>query len=95
METVIVTRHPALLDLLKERGMVDNNIKVRAHVTPDDVRGKHVIGILPLALAALAERVTEIPLALTPELRGKELDLETLRRVAGPAVSYRVEVVNE
>lgn len=95
METVVVTRHPELLELLLERGVIDGNVVVLSHCTPDDVRGKHVIGVLPLALAALAERVTEIPLALTPELRGKELDLETLRQVSGPAVTYRVEVLNE
>lgn len=93
VETVIVTRHQALVDLLRERGLVTEHNKVFDHVTADDVRGKRVIGILPMALAAEAESVIEIPLNLTPDLRGKELDLSTLRKIAGDAVEYRVSKV--
>ena len=93
VQPVVVTRHPALVALLRERGLVTGDCKVLDHATSEDVRGQHVIGVLPLSLAALADKVTEIPLALTPELRGKELDLETLRRIAGEAVTYRVTTI--
>lgn len=56
----------------------------------DELSIKLRIRVLPLSLAAQAESVTEIPLALTPDLRGKELDLATLLRVAGEAVTYTV-----
>jgi len=95
METqnaVIVTRHPALVTLLRERGMVSGDCRIIEHATPDDVRGQDVIGVLPLSLAALAASVTEIPLNLAPDMRGKELDIETLRRIAGEAVTYMVTV---
>jgi putative CRISPR-associated protein (TIGR02620 family) len=88
---VVVTRHPALVDLLMERGLIGPGAKVITHATPDDVHGQDVIGVLPLSLAALANSVTELPLAITPEMRGKELDLETLRQIAGDAVKYRVQ----
>jgi len=91
--TIVVTRHPALVELLRERGLIGDDVRVISHATPQDVQGKHVIGVLPLSLAALAASVTEIPLTLSPELRGKELDLETLRQVAGEAVTYQVTVV--
>lgn len=91
---LVVTRHSALVELLRERGIVDDDAEVRAHVGEDDVRGRHVIGVLPLHLAALAWRVTEIPLALTPEDRGRELDIERLREIAGPAVTYKVTKVS-
>jgi putative CRISPR-associated protein (TIGR02620 family) len=87
---VIVTRHPALVALLRERGLIPDGVRIIDHATPADVRGQHVIGVLPLSLAALARTVTEIPLAITPEMRGTELDLETLRRIAGEAVTYTV-----
>jgi len=87
---VVVTRHPALVALLRERGLVSGDCRVIDHAGPDDVRGQDVIGVLPLSLAALARTVTEIPLNLTPEMRGKELDLETLRRIAGEEVKYMV-----
>ena len=89
---VIVTRHPALVELLKERGLIESSCRVIDHANVEDVRGQDVIGILPLSLAALARSVTEIPLALTPEMRGKELDLKTLRTIAGPAVTYTVMI---
>ncbi len=89
---IIVTRHPALLELLQERGLVEAGVEVIAHATPEAISGKHVIGVLPLALAAKAASITEIPLKLTPELRGKELSLATLRRVAGEPCTYTVQV---
>lgn len=130
--TVIVTRHTALVELIKERKLVPRCLycsgtgthpaaygltqpeledqfpsgttcpccrgtglgaKVVAHATPEEIRGKHVIGVLPLHLAALAATVTEIPLALAPEDRGKELGIERLREIAGPAITYKVTVV--
>jgi len=93
METVIVTRHPALVQLLEELGLCPAGTPVVSHVAPADIAGKHVIGVLPLSLAALAAQVTELPLALPPDLRGKELDLETLKKVAGAPVTYKVTVV--
>ena len=79
--------------LLIEKGIVSPDVNVLAHVSPDDVRGKDVIGVLPLGLAAIAASVTEIPLAIAPEMRGKELDLDTLRGIAGEPVTYRIEII--
>lgn len=92
-EKVVATRHAALVDLLVERGLIEPNTPVISHATPEQVAGKDVIGVLPLSLAVLANTVTELPLALTPELRGKELDLDTLRGIAGEAVTYKVTKV--
>lgn len=123
LPVLVVTRHPVLVELLVERGLVATrrvcalcatpeaghpentcfsgnglvavaevpDVEVLTHATAEDVRGKHVFGVLPLHLAAEAALVTEIPLDLRPEERGVELDLERLREVAGPAVTYRVE----
>ena len=88
--TIITTRHPALVQLLSERGIITGDEAVMAHATPDDVMGRHVVGVLPLSLAALAASVTEVPLALAPEDRGRELGIERLREVAGDAVTYVV-----
>ena len=90
MEKVVVTRHRALVDYLIEEGIVSEDVPVLTHATMDDVRGKHVIGVLPLRLAAAAAVVTEVPLNLPPELRGKELTVEEVRRYAGPPVTYEV-----
>ena len=94
MKTVVVTRHAALLELLRERGIIDGTERVIPHVdNPDDIAGAHVIGVLPLRLAARAAVVTEIPLNLSAADRGKELTIERMREVAGEATSFMVEEV--
>ena len=90
MNTIIVTRHKALVQYLIETGMVTAETPIIAHVTSKDVEDKHVIGVLPMHLAALAATVTEIPLDIPAELRGKELNLEQVRRFAGDPVTYSV-----
>lgn len=88
---IVVTRHPALVDLLIERGIVARGTPVLEHVDdPGVLDGAHVIGVLPLHLACHAVKVTEIPLAMTPADRGHELDLPRLREIAGEAVTYTV-----
>lgn len=87
-ERIVVTRHPALVEYLKEMEIIDGNERVITHATEDDVRGKDVIGVLPLSLASVANSVTEVTLNLTPEMRGKELSLEEVRSIAGEIIKY-------
>lgn len=87
---VVVTRHPALVEYLTELGVVPAGTEVVAHATAEQVRGRHVFGVLPLHLAAEARRVTEVPLHVPAELRGVELTLAQVRRFAGPLTSYVV-----
>jgi len=88
---LVVTRHPGLVEYLRELGLVGDDVEIIDHATPEKVAGRHVCGVLPHSLSCLTASFTEVPLRLTPELRGKELDLETLRKVAGAPVTYRVE----
>jgi hypothetical protein len=90
---VIVTRHPALVEYLRELGLVGEEVVVLTHASSEDVKGRHVAGVLPHSLSCLTKSFTEIPLRLTPEMRGKELDLITLREIADPPVTYRVKKV--
>jgi collagenase-like PrtC family protease len=92
MATIVVTRHPALVQLLVERGIVPADVEVLTHVSsPEQIRGYHVIGVLPLHLAAVAAQVTEVPIAFPDaSLRGVELTIEQLREMAGAARSYVV-----
>lgn len=87
---LVVTRHPALVEYLKEIGLADNQTKVVNHVTSDQVRNKHVCGVLPHSLSCLTRSFTEVPLAVPAELRGQELTLEQVREFAGEPVTYRV-----
>jgi putative CRISPR-associated protein (TIGR02620 family) len=87
---LVVTRHKALVQYLIEEGMITAETPILSHVTSKDVEDKHVIGVLPLHLAALAATVTEVPLDIPAELRGQELDLEQVRAFAGDPVKYSV-----
>jgi len=88
--TLVVTRHAALVEYARELGLVGPDLRVLAHVSEADVAGQHVLGVLPLHLAALAASVTEIPLALEPADRGVELPIERVRAIAGDPVRYVV-----
>ena len=90
---VVVTRHPALVEYLTELGVVPAGTEVVAHATAEQVRGRHVFGVLPLHLAAEAASVTEVTLHVPAELRGVELTLEQVRQFAGPLVEYKVSRV--
>ena len=90
MNKLIVTRHPALRELLIGKGLVSSDVPILEHATREDVKGKKVFGVLPLALACEAQSITEISLNVPLELRGKELDLATLRRIAGEITTFRV-----
>lgn len=91
--TVVVTRHPALVEHLIEIGLCKPDTPVITHACPADVRGKHVIGVLPLSLAALAARVTEVPLTIPEELRGQELTAEQIWQHACHPRTYTVRLV--
>lgn len=95
-EFVIVTRHAGLVAWLAARGIEGHVI---AHATIADVEGYHVIGNVPLYLAAYAAAVTTVDLpGLKPEQRGQdltpaemdaagaELNTYTVRGYAPPAV---------
>jgi hypothetical protein len=92
---LVVTRHPALIELMQEVGLIDTSVPRVTHVEdPKALAGKHVAGVLSLSLAAEASYVTEIPLKLTEIDRGRELSLKRLREIAGPSKTYCVNVVH-
>lgn len=91
MSKIVVTRHKALVEYLIAIGLVEETDEVVSHATVKDVQGKHVIGVLPLHLAAHAASVTVVPLRVPPELRGAELDLVQVTELAGAPETYSVQ----
>jgi len=87
---LIVTRHAGLVEVLRALG---STAPVIPHATADDVRGKAVLGVLPMHLAQHAYSVTEIALDLPPELRGKELTADQVRLYMRGAHEYRVTLL--
>ena len=91
----VVTRHKALVDYLLDKDIIkEGEYKLIEHADYKDVEGQDVIGVLPLQLASYAKSVTEVPLKLTPEMRGKELTFEEVEKVAEKPVQYIVREVN-
>ena len=91
----VITRHKALVDYLLDRDIIkEGEYSLIEHADYKDVEGKDVIGVLPLQLASYAKSVTEVPLKLTPEMRGKELTFEEVEKVAQEPVQYIVREVN-
>ena len=92
---LIVTRHKALVDYLLDKDIIkEGEYKLIEHADYKDVEGQDVIGVLPLQLASYAKSVTEVPLKLTPEMRGKELTFDEVENVAQEPVQYIVREVN-
>ena len=92
MMVVIVSRHQGLVDWLAQRGIVG---KVIAHATPDDVRGKDVIGNLPLHLASVAKSVTVVDMPDLPaDWRGKDLTPDQMDQAGAKLTRYVVQKVD-
>ena len=85
------------MEYLREQELASDSAEVKSHVTIDDVKGAHVIGVIPPHIAMHAKIVTAIPLDLSLEQRererttGEDLTLSEIRKAAGPAFSYVVE----
>ena len=90
---IIITRHPGLVEYLKEEGIISEGIQVSSHASPELVTGKHVIGVLPHSLPCLTASFSEVPLRFTPEMRGQELTCQQIRAIAGKLVTYSVKEV--
>lgn len=95
IEKLIITRHNALIAYLVDKDIIkEGEYKWIEHADYKDVEGQDVIGVLPLQLASYAKSVTEVPLKLTPEMRGKELTFEEVKKIAGKPAQYIVREVN-
>jgi putative CRISPR-associated protein (TIGR02620 family) len=91
-ELVIVTRHAGLAQWLNSRGY---NGRVVERATPSDVLNKHVIGKLPMHLAAITASVTNIHVPNVPEdKRGQELTASELDKYLAYMRTYIVKEVS-
>lgn len=91
----VVTRHKALVDYLLDKDIIkEGEFKLIEHADYQEVQGQDVIGVLPLQLASYAKSITEVPLKLTPEMRGKELTFDEVSKIAEKPVKYLVREVN-
>ena len=91
---LVVTRHPALVEYLREVDLITNDTPIIEHATPADVRGKHVLGVLPHHLSAIAASITEIPMRWTvadrAAMQAGDVGVDRVRACAGEPVTYTV-----
>lgn len=93
-DLLIVTPYPAVAQYLKESGIVPDDTPCIDRVGPEEVRGKHVYGILPLWLASYAESVTEYVMT-SRVVPLSTIDARDVPKFLRPIVRYivtRVEV---
>ena len=88
VENVIVTRHPALVQLLADNGITGTVVE---HADANTVSGKHVYGVLPLHLLEHAASLTVVGLMLPPELSGKELSMDDVYAFFTGMRTYRAQ----
>lgn len=92
MKTIIVSRHEALVEyIMKESGLAGPETPVFEHVKINDVIGAHVIGNLPLHLAAEAKVVTTLDINTPPGKRGFELSYAELKEYGVKISSYEIK----
>ena len=75
-EKIVVTRHMAMVAYLIKMGYVDKDVKRISYAQEEDIKDKHVFGILPNWLACHTERFTEVQLicSLSVQLRFIKID---------------------
>lgn len=91
---LVITKYASFVEYLKELGLIrDGEYETVQYATPANVTGRHVIGVIPLFLCALADRVTEVRVNVPRYLRGTELTLEQVRQFGIPPITYRVTMI--
>lgn len=92
MEYLIVTRHSGAVAWLNQRGIAGAVVQ---HAMLEDVKGKRVVGMLPLHLAAEAETLTTIDMPnLRPDQRGVDLTPEEMDAAGANLATYVVRRMN-
>jgi len=97
MTVWFVTRHPGAVDWAARRGL---DARLIAHLDPETVQpGDIVAGSLPVHLAARVcergGRYFHLELTVPPDLRGAQLDADTMDRLGARLTEFRVERVAE
>lgn len=94
MKVVIVSRHPATVNLLKSKYP---DAEIISHMTEDNIPSNAlVIGNLPIEMIAKVlekgNRFVSVVLNIPQELRGKELNEEELKKYAKFIEVKRLEI---
>ncbi len=92
-EQILVSKHPNLADYLIMHNVVNKDIERKDHVRPEDIHGKHVIGVLPLSMACHAALYTEIPLRIDHDKRNQVMSIDEIGYCIQKPRTFRIEEV--
>ncbi len=87
---LVVTRHQAFVDYLLKHNMIEPDCQIIKKATPENVKGRNVIGILPLCLTQYCESYTEMRLDLPYKLAGRDLVVDDFEKHFNSMGTYRV-----
>jgi len=88
-DVLIVSRHPAAIEFIKEESRLDDSVPVLESATAGDVCGCVVYGNLPLHLAAYALAVVAVEFDGEPP-RGREYTLDDMHAADARLRVYQV-----
>lgn len=92
MKKVIVTRHWGLVRWLRQKYPHLMSAELVETATAQDVTGHHVYGVLPLHLAALADKVSVVEFK-TPVRGGMDLSAEQMDEAGAFLRTFKVTEV--
>jgi len=93
---LVITRHTALVEYLRAIELIDESATIIPHCDdPETIRGRTIVGPIPISLACVARSVIHIPLRLDPSDRGRELSLAEVRERAGEPTEYVVRTAQQ
>ncbi len=95
MDKLVVTKFKALVQYLVDQKLIEEGTPHLTHAKPEDLKGKHVFGVIPYWLACHAEQITEVRLTVPLDRRGKELSYEEVEFYAVRPATYKVILVEE
>ena len=87
-DKIIVVKYPELVKYYIEIGLCSPGTPHLPYATEEDVRGKHVYGIVPVYLASLAKSVTEVPVLAGNKIARVMSDVNLIRQYAKPPKRY-------
>lgn len=90
MKQVIVSRHAAAVEFIRQEAGLEETVPVIEQATAEDVRGAVVYGNLPLHLAALAHTVIAVEFEGAPP-RGTEYTVVDMHAAGARLRAYKVQ----
>ena len=80
IETLIISRHAGAMGWIQKHHPEFAECELITHASPEILKGKRVIGILPIQLAVLATEFWNLSLNVPANMRGKELTIEDMEK---------------